>query len=82
MRKILSGFVLMSLFCLVTGVAYLRIPPKAPLPTDRFSKTRTPHKVFAGQRHSGIDVAEERANDVGLPTIAQAGPVPPDPGNR
>jgi hypothetical protein len=82
MRKILSGFIVMLLFCLVTSVAYLRIPPKPPPQTGRFFKERTAPKIFAGQRHSGIDVTEKAQSDLGLPTIAQTGPIPPDPGSR
>ena len=82
MRKILCGFILMLLFCLLTGVAYLRIPPKTPVESGRASKERTAPKAFAGQRHSGIDVTVKAHCDLGLPTIAQAGPVPPDPGSR
>jgi hypothetical protein len=82
MRKILCGFIVMLLFCLVTGVAYLRIPPKTPPQTVRSLKERTAPKLFAGQRHSGIDITEKAHCDLGLPTIAQAGPIPPDPGSR
>jgi len=82
MRKILSGFILILVFCLVTGVAYLKIPPKTPPQAGRSHQQRTAPKAFAGQRHSGIDVTDKSHCDLGLPNIAQAGPIPPDPGSR
>ena len=82
MQKILGGVIVMLLFCVFTGVAYLRIPPKAHPEASHPLGPRAIERGFAGQRHTGIDVTAETGGDVVSPAIAQAGPIRADPGSR
>jgi hypothetical protein len=56
MERILAGFVVALVFCIVTGVAYLRMPPA---PADEAAHSHAAYAestTFSGQRHSPIPV--------------------------
>jgi hypothetical protein len=47
MKRVWTGLGVVVLFCLFTGIAYVRIPEPI---------TPSPEKVYSGQRHAGISV--------------------------